>query len=160
MDEQQFEAIVLQTFGEAVDDYFYSKIVGGEYQNADGIYRSRLLSECEPFDLLDLVPEPDNAFDAHAVKVIRRGTEGLLGYLPSRTAADLMRRIEPGIMWIAVFKEHNVHPRTNRILGANVMVLRWNEARRQEAEEMRRPKTKEERWEAVRKERAARLGDT
>lgn len=157
MDESEFERCVLEAFGTAVDDYFYSKIAGGKHRNADGTYRSRIIRECEQFEILDLEPEPQNAYDAHAIKVLRRKTGEQLGYLPSRTAMDLPRQTDPGTAWIALLKEHNVSPETGRVVGANIMLLRWNEEKYRAQQEPPPPRTKEERWAQVKRERAERL---
>lgn len=148
---------MLQSFGPMIDDWFYSKVAGASHKNADGTFRSRVLSQCEPFELLDFEREPDNPYDAHAVKVLRRETGEQVGYLPSRTAADIMRRIEPGTRWFAVLKNHNISPESDRIVGANIAVMRWNEAMSVAYQEAHRPKSKEERWEVVKRERAERL---
>lgn len=158
MDEELFERLVLDSFGPSVDDYFYSKIAGAAYPNGDGILRSRLISECGMMELLDFEHEPDNPHDAFAVKVLRRSTGAQLGYLPARTAHDILRRIDPGTLWFAVIKEITENPGTGLTAGANIMVMRWNEAMHDASEEEKRPKSKEERLEAVRKARSERLG--
>lgn len=157
MENDTFERIVMETFGPAIDDFFYSKIAGGNYKNADGTYRSRTISECRVLELLDFEPEPDNPFDVHATKVLRRETGEHLGYLPSRTAMDLAARYEPGKMWLGLLKEHTMNPQTGLIAGANIMVLCWNQERYLAHLEAIRPKSKEERFEAVRRAREERL---
>lgn len=45
-------------------------------------------------DALDLVREPDNAHDAHAVRVLWRGQ--MLGYVPRRDNAHVARQLDRG----------------------------------------------------------------
>ena len=51
--------------------------------------------EMRPGDLLDLVREPDNPYDANAVRIEWRGRK--LGYLPRRDNAAVARQLDRGV---------------------------------------------------------------
>lgn len=89
-------------------------IVGIDYPNKRGPARRFELEICRPGEPVDLVSEPKNQFDEHAIAVFsRRGIQ--LGYLPSERAVligTLMRQghevraifqaLEPKVGWIRV----------------------------------------------------------
>lgn len=156
-EDEELEQSVLEVFGESIDDYFSAQIGGATCANEDGVMRSRLISECEKMEILELEHEPDNPFDAHAVKVIRHKTGGMLGYLPAKAAADILRRIDAGTHWLAAFGDLIENPETGLCGGATIVVMRWNDEMQAAREERLRPKTMEERWALVRQQRAERL---
>lgn len=124
MDDVRFETIFEQSFGPIVDYWFYSKVAGATHRNKDRTLRSRIISRCQEFEQLDLVPEPDNPFDAHATAIVRRETGEQLGYVQARAAAEIARDTSNRRKWIAVLKEHNHHPETGRVVGANIVLAR------------------------------------
>jgi hypothetical protein len=61
---------------------FYKQVHGILHKNDDGSSRQRIIHSCRVGEPIELVPEPDNAYDHDAVKVCRANGEQL-GYLPS-----------------------------------------------------------------------------
>jgi hypothetical protein len=70
--------------------HFFLGVHGIFHQNSDGSNRQSIIRQCLPGEELDLFPEPDNAYDADAIKVCRKNGDQL-GYLPagSRMNDDL-----------------------------------------------------------------------
>ena len=79
-------------------------IVGITYPNrSKGPTRLFELALCEPGDKVDLVPEPKNEFDEHAIAVFSsRGVQ--LGYLPSERAVWINTLLRRGVEVRAVFQ--------------------------------------------------------
>jgi hypothetical protein len=69
---------------------FYAQVHGITHKNADGTSRQKIIAACIEGEELVLVPEPDNKFDAAAVKICRKNGEQL-GYWSAdgRMAGDL-----------------------------------------------------------------------
>jgi hypothetical protein len=80
------------------------EVVGIPYPNADGSSREAEARLCAAGEPVDLVPEPDNPEDQHAVKVVSaRGVQ--LGYIASGRAVLVARRIAGGDEAIAIFHQ-------------------------------------------------------
>jgi hypothetical protein len=124
MDDQHFEAWFERTYGPIVDHWFYSKVAGANHRNSDGTSRSRIIAQCGEFEALELVPEPDNPFDQHALAILRRPNGEQLGYVDARAASDIARDAGKDFKWIAILKEHNYHPETGKVVGANLVLAR------------------------------------
>lgn len=83
---------------------FTTSIAGVSYTNPDGQSRQDLIRALHEGDVLSLVPEPDNAYDANAIKVcVNDGVQ--IGYLPRAVAAKLA--------------EHGDRPRFARVEAIN-----------------------------------------
>ncbi len=69
---------------------FYGQVHGITHKNQDGTSRQKIIDSCSEGEEVFLVPEPDNRFDAGAVKICRRNGEQL-GYWrgDGRMAGDL-----------------------------------------------------------------------
>jgi hypothetical protein len=69
---------------------FYARVHGITHKNQDGTSRQKIIKSCSEGEELFLIPEPDNRFDAGAVKICRRDGEQL-GYWSGdgRMAGDL-----------------------------------------------------------------------
>jgi hypothetical protein len=129
MNDRQFEERFNQIIGPMVDDWFYSKVAGVTHANRDGSNRADLLARSTPFDFLDLIPEPENPVDPNAVAVYLQGTSDQVGYLPERTAHDLLPKMaaEDG-KWFATIRELSRDPETGCVVGANIVVFRMVKA--------------------------------
>lgn len=63
-------------------------VVGGTHKNTDGTSRMDELFRCEPGEPVDLVPEPENRFDRHAIAVFScRAVQ--IGYISAERAPRL-----------------------------------------------------------------------
>jgi hypothetical protein len=70
-------------------------LVGEAQENEDGVSRQIELKRSKPGTLVNLVRDPQNRFDANAVKVLtERGV--CIGYLGREDAADLNRHFADG----------------------------------------------------------------
>lgn len=56
------------------------RVAGISFHNADGTSRQTILGRLRPGDPVELVPEPDNPFDADAIRLLTR--HGQIGYVP------------------------------------------------------------------------------
>lgn len=66
-----------------------SPLAGLRHYDAGGVWR-----EMSPGDRLELVREPDNPYDANAVRIEWRGRK--LGYLPRRDNTAVARQLDRG----------------------------------------------------------------
>lgn len=126
MDEEIFEKIFRENIAPLIEFDFPSKIAGVTHPNSDGSSRAEALAGCEVFDLLDFEHEPENPYDSKAVAVYRRDPRVQVGYLPERTAHDLIAesRATDG-NWAAILHRLNRHPETGEIVGANIIVAHF-----------------------------------
>ena len=126
MTDEKFEEKFIDEFGSRTEEWFYSKIAGMTHPNRDGSNRVEFLAYCEPLDHLDISPEPDNPVDPKAVAIYLGKTGSQLGYLPERTAHDLLARMEsePGSSWFAVFRAPYKDDSGHHIVGATIIVAR------------------------------------
>lgn len=63
-------------------------VVGGAHKNADGTDRMAEIYQCEPGELVNLYPEPENPHDRHAIAVFScRGVQ--IGYISAERAPRL-----------------------------------------------------------------------
>lgn len=125
MEDEKFARMLQDRWGPLLDDWFFTKIVGVVFANPDGSSRQELLRSCRPSDLLDLLPEPENPIDPKAVGVYIAGApRRQLGYLPERTAHDLLRELgESGCQHLGVMKNLTFTPE-GKLVGANIAVVR------------------------------------
>lgn len=76
--------------------WFYGRLAGAGHANADGSSRQAEIETLNVRDELLLEPEPDNAFDPDAVKVLTPAGEQI-GYLEARLAGETVRRRRRGV---------------------------------------------------------------
>ena len=80
--------------------------VVGLYYRGDG---ARLaVDELEPGDEVTLEPEPENKYDAYAVKVLSGSVH--IGYLPKELAAYLTPPLENGVYLRTEQERQNLYP--------------------------------------------------
>lgn len=76
------------------------------------------ISHCLDRDPVELVPEPDNAYDPHAIRVVS-ASGGMLGYVPADYAA-VMNAAD----WTAVIAAVLPHPKTGAPAGLRLTLTR------------------------------------
>jgi hypothetical protein len=128
MTDEELHAILL-ALGDKVVDHYPSKITGVRHRNADGTARYRLVEELQPLDALILKHLPDNPVDPKAVGVFRSDGQHV-GYLPERTAHDLLDRgTEPGCVWLALFRDWYAAPDGRHAAGALIEIVMYRETK-------------------------------
>jgi hypothetical protein len=115
-----FDAAFEKHIAPHTNKYFYTKIVGASFPNADGSSRPSIIKKCEPMELLHLELEPN---DPKAIAV-KRVDGSQLGYLDRRVASDLHRDAGKPVSWSAIFKHANHHPTTDEVVGAVIVLTR------------------------------------
>lgn len=118
-----FDAIFEKHIAPTADYYFYTKVAGAKFPNADGSRRPPIIKKCEMMELLHLEQEPDNPVDPYAMAV-KRFDGSQLGYLEQRVARELHQDAGKPVSWSAVFKHANRHPETEQIVGATIVLVR------------------------------------
>lgn len=126
-DDERFEKIFKENFGSMIDYWFYSKVAGAKRRNPDGTSRAKIIADCEIFEMLELIPEPDNEFDPNAQMIVRSPNGEQLGYVQARAAMEITRGSHNGRKWFAVLKNHNYHPESGKIIGANIILARLSQ---------------------------------
>lgn len=81
--------------------HYSTQLRGVSHENDDGSARRDILRKCSIGEEVELIPEPENLFDANAVKVCRSNGEQL-GYLPARS--QLAKKLEQGCTFRARIK--------------------------------------------------------
>jgi hypothetical protein len=120
-EDREFEEQVGRVLGRSVDKQFYTKAVGVTFPNSDGSNRQTFISGLTKFDLLDLVREPSNPADGHAVRVESR-TGVTLGYLDRYVAAEIAEDFDKrGRIWLAIVRR--VIPREGDHNASLIMLL-------------------------------------
>lgn len=78
-------------------------VVGAPYANKDKSNRQFEIMLCDPGDPLELVPEPKNRYDEHAIAVFsERGVQ--IGYITSERAPQLGALLRAGHTLVAIFQ--------------------------------------------------------
>jgi len=123
-EDEAFTAALEIRFGSRIEPCFYQKVAGVKHLNADRTRRSTIIKRCTPLEVLWLVREPDNPVDPKAVAVVRSdGSQ--LGYLPWRSAAEINEELcSQDCELVAIFRRHNRHPETDRVVGATILLAR------------------------------------
>lgn len=122
--EADFKAYVEHKFGGRTDKDFYTKVAGASKKNDDGTSRRIVIEDCKPKDMLLLVREADNPYDANAIKICTTLREQL-GYVESRLAGEIVRDCAKyGLRYWFTFSHPNHHPETDRVVGATIHVAR------------------------------------
>jgi hypothetical protein len=78
-------------------------VAGVSFNNDDGSSRQTVISHCKPGETLMLIREPDNKFDAGAIKITRRNGQQI-GYVPACIArhgdsGGLAHEIDAGVIF-------------------------------------------------------------
>jgi hypothetical protein len=106
------------------DKSFYNKIAGATHRNPDGTNRKRIIEDVAAGAWLQLIPQPDNEFDANAVAVCNL-YDGQLGFLEAHTAAEVAKDLASGKReWVCHLAHHNHHPETYKVVGATFILFR------------------------------------
>lgn len=104
-EDAAFEQVLTDHIGSAIDKHFYSKLAGVTHANADGGDRQQLIAKCAMGEFLELVREPNNAFDPNAIRVVNEDGDQL-GYLARDAAEQIARDLDQrGRIWIAVVRK-------------------------------------------------------
>lgn len=107
-EDEKFEIVFEQEFVAKgmVDDkhHFHSAIAGMSHPNTDGSSRQEIASRCKRFDVLHLLPEPNNPYDKNAI-LVRTQSGETVGHLKSAHAKEISSHLKYGKqMWVAVVK--------------------------------------------------------
>lgn len=117
--DEEFEERIAKTFGEGIDKQFYSRVAGVTFANEDGVCRESLVDQCEEFDKVLLVREPENPHGSTAIRVMN-AAGAKLGYLPHETAAELSWEIDRSHReWLGVVR----HAYKHQVDGHSAMVI-------------------------------------
>lgn len=65
----------------------YTAVSGESHRNEDGVSRQAILRRLKPDDTVALVPEPDNPYSRHAVRIVSEW--GVIGYIPGADAEEV-----------------------------------------------------------------------
>jgi hypothetical protein len=121
LEDDEFEDALLKVMGPHIEKYFYSKVVGITFRNADGSIRESLVGTVERFEFVELIWERENPYDANAIAVHKEGGPQL-GYLNRRTAEEVVRSIRKNqAVWLACVKW--AQPRTRNKHACLVVCL-------------------------------------
>lgn len=83
---------------------FYSKVVGTSYRNRNGTSRQAAIrKDCSTFDPLDLIREPDNKHDRHAIAVFCDDKQ--IGYLSADIAGKYAPKLDAGLISMKAYVE-------------------------------------------------------
>ncbi|NQU60401.1 MAG: hypothetical protein HQ512_04665 [Rhodospirillales bacterium] len=77
-----------------INHAFVMDVVGESFKNPDGTPRQKIIAALSEGAAVDLVAEPDNAYDDKAVAVMTPG--GQIGYLPAGRCVDVFNRLTRG----------------------------------------------------------------
>ncbi|NOR29240.1 MAG: hypothetical protein GQ540_12000 [Lutibacter sp.] len=80
------------------DRVFYISVRGIRFENSDGSSRTEYLLKLKPNDKLELVKEPDNIFDKHAVKIVYEKNLQI-GYVPKELSSIISEYLESGLRY-------------------------------------------------------------
>ncbi len=122
-DDEAFDAVFEKHIASKTDKFFNTKIAGVGLLNADGSDRISIVKKCEPMELMRLEVEPNNPFDPESIAV-KRVDGSQLGYLDRRVAGELHRDAGKPVSWSAVFRHADLHPETDEVIGAVIVLTR------------------------------------
>lgn len=80
-------------------------LVGEGQLNADGSHRQKILCQCLPAHLVELVREPDNPYDPNAILVVHQLSKKGIGYISREDAVVLAAALDEGIQVMARIHE-------------------------------------------------------
>jgi hypothetical protein len=116
--------------GEEPDKEFFTTVAGVSHHNRDGASRQEIIRKyCYVGQELELIREPDNPHDPHAVglwittKGLFRTTKHQIGYLPAYVVERLIPEdIEKGRVVRVFIKNLTGNTRDKPIAGINIRV--------------------------------------
>jgi len=71
-------------------------VTGVSHPNADGTHRQDILAKLKQGDRCWLVPEPDNHYDKHAIRV--SSEHGYIGYVPRVACEKIANKTAQGVV--------------------------------------------------------------
>ena len=89
-------------------------VVGVAFENADGGNRRSEIMFCSPGEPVELVPEPRNPADPHAVMVLS-ARHFQIGYLSAERAPWIGRMLREGRHLVAIFQEQTPYGAVIRV---------------------------------------------
>ena len=119
---ERFEEVIAEAYRDRIEHSFYTTIAGVSHRNDDRTSRRSAICKCDELDEIFLVHDVENKFSKHAIKVLTRNGQQL-GFLPDRTAADVLRRAANDGQVAVRFRHHNHHPDTGEIVGGTILIL-------------------------------------
>jgi hypothetical protein len=122
--EERFLNGILDKYPGRVERHFYFNLAGTSHRNLDRTSRTAAIARCERGEELWLEHEPDNQYDPNAMAVYALSIDRQLGYLPARLAGETVRATRRGFSHAVYFSDENLHPETDRVVGATCLYLR------------------------------------
>ena len=116
-----FKGCRINTGNERVS-HFFTKLVGVTFQNDDGSDRQTIISECSPFEVLQMDHEEDNPHDPNAVRVCTQGGQQL-GHLSRELAVEVIDKSKKGFGFALIILEITGGTRNQPTRGVNVIVV-------------------------------------
>lgn len=90
-----FDAFMSGRAAELRANWLHASIAGVTHRNADGSRRQPYVRALNPYESLELRPEPENKFSMTAVAIFDF-SDNQLGYVPEFLCADVFRAIQAG----------------------------------------------------------------
>jgi hypothetical protein len=123
-EDRAFENVILNAQTLPIEKFFYTKLVGTSHDNDDGSSRVKAISDCHVGANLGMRLEPENKFDPNAIAIMFDNRQ--LGYLDARLAGETTRDIKRnGFRYGVYLRRPTLHPTTNRIVGAVLLMIRF-----------------------------------
>jgi hypothetical protein len=122
--ERQFLNSILDKYSGQVERHFYVSLAGVSHRNLDRTSRTAAIAKCERGEELWLEHESKNKYDPNAMAVHSLSVDRQLGYLPARLAGETVRASQRGYSHALYFSHENLHPETDKVVGATCLYLR------------------------------------
>lgn len=122
--EERFVTSILDKYPGRVERHFFFRLAGTSHRNPDRTSRTAAIARCERGEELWLEHQPDNEYDPNAVAVYSLSVDRQIGYLPARLAGETVRASRKGYSHAVYFAEENLHPETDRVVGATCIYVR------------------------------------
>jgi hypothetical protein len=84
--------------------HYFAQVAGVAYCNPDGVNRQDIIPSCRQLESVELIHEPENAWDPNAIMVCRVSGEQI-GYLPKSLAQDVVGKSAAGYRFAACVSE-------------------------------------------------------
>ena len=98
--------------------HFFAHVAGESFRNDDGTDRQAIIARCRVGDWLFLVPEPDNAHDDNAIRVLTESGQQI-GYVERGMAARLAGDVERFSAFVAGIGR----PERSRAYGVSLLLV-------------------------------------